>query len=136
MDPIEHVSTASGGYKRISEPVAVSDAVKSSELEHLVKFDLTKSSTDSLGQSRETVADNDKSQIQKLIEDSVDELNSELQRRHTSVSFWIDKETDSVVVQVVESESGKVIRQIPPDEILAMRNRLKELTGMIIDTEG
>jgi uncharacterized FlaG/YvyC family protein len=68
------------------------------------------------------------------VEKLVEELNKHLISKHVSLNFWIDEQSNSVVVQVIESESGKVIRQIPPDAILSIRNRLQELTGIMLDT--
>jgi len=70
--------------------------------------------------------------IKALIEDA----NVTLQQRHTALSFRIDDGTDSLVVQVIETESGDVIKQIPTDEILAMRQRLQETIGVLLDTRG
>lgn len=85
-----------------------------------------------------TVASEEKPQdshIRGLVEQSVKNLNSELEQRHISLNFSIDDESESLVVQVVESKSGKIIRQIPPEDILALRKRLEELTGIMFDTE-
>ncbi|MFH1893690.1 MAG: flagellar protein FlaG [Candidatus Zixiibacteriota bacterium] len=70
--------------------------------------------------------------IRSLIEDA----NVTLRQRHTALSFRIDDGTDSLVVQVVETESGDVIKQIPTDEVLAMRQRLQETIGVLLDTRG
>jgi len=53
-----------------------------------------------------------------------------------SVRFEKDKETESLVVKVVDRESGEVIRQVPPEELLSLSKRLRELQGNIVDTQG
>ena len=75
------------------------------------------------------------SSLADKFEEFINELNKQLLIKQTSLNFRIDKASGSVVVQVVESESGKVIRQIPPESILAMRGRLQEMTGIMLDTE-
>src|SRR5690606_27649229 len=44
------------------------------------------------------------------------ELNQRLHAWSTNLRFEIDDETSRVVVQVVDSETGDVVRQIPSEE--------------------
>jgi len=53
-----------------------------------------------------------------------------------SVRFEKDQETDTLVVKVVDRESGDVIRQVPPEELLSLSKRLRELQGNIVNTQG
>lgn len=72
----------------------------------------------------------------KLLEKIVDKLSHQFRSTHTSLNFSIDDKTKSLVVKVIESDSEKVIRQIPPDEVLAIRNRIQELLGALFDKEA
>jgi flagellar protein FlaG len=40
------------------------------------------------------------------------------------------------VVKVVDRETDEVIRQIPPEELMNLTQRLNDLRGNIVDTEG
>lgn len=42
---------------------------------------------------------------------------SQVQGNHTYVEFEINKDTHEVIVRIIEAESGKLIRTIPPDEL-------------------
>ncbi len=53
-----------------------------------------------------------------------------------SVRFETDDATDKLVVRVVDQETGDVIRQIPPEDLLGITQRLEDLRGNIIQTEG
>jgi uncharacterized FlaG/YvyC family protein len=72
----------------------------------------------------------------KLLEKVVDKLSQQFRNTNTSLSFSIDDDTRSLVVKVIDSESQKVIRQIPPEEVLAIRARIQELLGAIFDKEA
>jgi flagellar protein FlaG len=72
----------------------------------------------------------------ELLQEIVGKLSQQFRNTHTSLDFSIDDKTKSLVVKVIESESEKVIRQIPPDEVLAIRNRIQELLGAIFDKEA
>lgn len=63
------------------------------------------------------------SQIKSLTEDGV-----------YSVRFENNKEFNELVVKVVNTETGDVIRQVPAEEVLGMKASLEELRGQLVDT--
>lgn len=58
---------------------------------------------------------------------AVRSLNSRLTAWSTNLRFEIDQDTSRVVVQVVDIESGDVVRQIPSEEVLHMSKMLGKL---------
>lgn len=53
-----------------------------------------------------------------------------------SVRFESDDPSGSLVVKVVDRATDEVIRQIPPEELLTLTQRLNDLRGNLVDTEG
>ena len=53
-----------------------------------------------------------------------------------SVRFEMYKDTDELVINLVDSKTGETIRQIPPKEILGMHKALAELSGNIVETKS
>ncbi|MDR3088272.1 MAG: flagellar protein FlaG [Desulfobulbaceae bacterium] len=51
-----------------------------------------------------------------------------------SVRFDNDEESQALVVKVVDRKTDEVIRQVPSEELLGLRQRLDEFQGNIIDT--
>ena len=43
---------------------------------------------------------------------------------------------DVLQVQVIDTETDKVVRKIPPDEVVHMMERMQSLVGAIFDMEG
>lgn len=115
--------------------MAVSDIVKSPTVDTKVKFGLVQENAPVLPVTGAAQKGQANSHLKNLIENQIGILNSELGLRRISLNFSIDEDSDSLVVQVVDSDSGKVIRQIPPDEILTLRKRLEELIGIIFDAK-
>jgi flagellar protein FlaG len=70
---------------------------------------------------------------QKLSLDAVKEAvktgNTMLQSISSSLSFEIDDATKQVVVKIVDSKTGELVRQIPTVEMLDFMRRMKELEG-------
>lgn len=53
-----------------------------------------------------------------------------------SVRFEMHKETNDMVINLIDQKSGEVIRQIPPDEILGLHKTLADLRGNLLQTES
>ena len=49
------------------------------------------------------------------------------------LSFSVDDATGSTVINIVDSGTGEVIKQIPPDEILNLKKKMGEIQGLILD---
>ncbi len=63
----------------------------------------------------------------------VRELNELVKLLHTSLQFSIDDKTKRIIVKVMDADTQKVIRQIPPEEMMRISARVQELMGVLID---
>ncbi len=68
------------------------------------------------------------------IEQAVKEINDHLQLVRRNLEFSVDRDTQRVVVKVVDAETGEVVRQIPPDAVLELAKflREKESKGLLL----
>jgi len=69
------------------------------------------------------------------VEEEVRKNNEIFKVLDVGIRFEVDDETKDVIVKVVDEASGKIIRQIPPEEVLKMRARLQKASGMIYNDE-
>lgn len=53
-----------------------------------------------------------------------------------SVRFEQDENTNQFVVRIVDRDTGEVIRQLPPEELLGLKASLADLRGNIVDTQS
>jgi flagellar protein FlaG len=66
----------------------------------------------------------------------VGRLNDYVQTLRRDLVFRVDKDTDKVMVTVVDPESGEVIRQIPPEEVMAVARALGQIQqGLLLNTK-
>ncbi|MCL6555690.1 MAG: flagellar protein FlaG [Burkholderiales bacterium] len=65
------------------------------------------------------------------VREAVDRINAFLKSAQRDLNIEIDKDTGIVVVKVVDRESGEVIRQIPPEETLAIAKNLDTAQGVL-----
>lgn len=70
------------------------------------------------------------------ISNSVAAFNDVFEQADVGVRYRVDRDTNDLVISLVDRNTDKVIRQIPPDQILKMRQRLEELMGLILDTSA
>lgn len=69
----------------------------------------------------------------KEAEEVVFAVQEELEKLNVRLVFSIDKDTNEVVVKVIDPETKEVIRQIPPEELLEIRKKLDEIVGILFD---
>jgi flagellar protein FlaG len=56
---------------------------------------------------------------------------SEVYNRHLSFSF--NEKLDQVVVKVIDNDTDKVVREIPPVELQQVYERIREVIGLLFD---
>jgi hypothetical protein len=52
------------------------------------------------------------------------------------VVFEVDRESRELVIKIVDRETHKVIREIPPEEIQALREAMQSVLGTFLDRQG
>ena len=63
---------------------------------------------------------------------AVKKLNEYVAPALQTIEFSIDDESDRILVKVVDTETQKVLRQIPNEEVLAITRSLDKLRGLVI----
>lgn len=61
------------------------------------------------------------------IETAVSQLSDFVQTNSRQLNFSVDEGSNKQVVKVTDAESGKIIRQIPSEEVLELSERLQDL---------
>ncbi|MFP4381816.1 MAG: flagellar protein FlaG [Candidatus Sumerlaeia bacterium] len=68
---------------------------------------------------------------QEKIADRIRESVNKIQQRATSLRFDVEEINGKVLVRVVNRESGEMVREIPPEQIRNMMDKLEDLRGVI-----
>lgn len=63
---------------------------------------------------------------------AVKQLNEFVAPALQTIAFSLDRQSERMVVKVVDTVSRKVLRQIPNEEVLAMSKTLDKLQGLVI----
>lgn len=67
--------------------------------------------------------------LAKIAED----IQGKLDKMGSSLGFSINKKYESLVAEISNRKSGEVIRQIPSEDVLALREKLTEVIGLFFD---
>ncbi|KKM12434.1 flagellar protein FlaG [Clostridiales bacterium PH28_bin88] len=70
---------------------------------------------------------------EKELIEVIERANKAIQGPQTSFRFTVHEGTKAIMVRVLDSETGEVIREIPPEKILDMVAKMWELTGLFVD---
>ncbi|AOU98480.1 hypothetical protein BI364_11410 [Acidihalobacter yilgarnensis] len=67
------------------------------------------------------------------------QVNDYLQSQSRTLKFSIDQSTHQTIIKVIDQANGQVLRQIPPEYMVVLAQRLQELhqlttTGVVVKT--
>ncbi|MBF7142410.1 flagellar protein FlaG [Pseudomonas sp. hsmgli-8] len=70
------------------------------------------------------------------VEQAVKDIQAFVDSNQRNLDFSIDETTGDVVVKIVATTSGEVIRQLPSEEALKMAQRLKDPHSLLFDEQA
>lgn len=80
--------------------------------------------------------DKDPRKVAEKLNDAVDKLNKTAQVFDRSLRFSVHEQTRVTMVDVVDTNTDKVIREIPSKEVLDFVAKMKDYMGMIFDKKA
>ena len=83
-------------------------------------------------QIQEQVADG-KKVAQSTIDNTISATNSKIKMSNTQLQYSIDEETQRISIKIIDKDTDKVIREVPPDETLEAIKKIWEIAGIIVD---
>ena len=71
----------------------------------------------------------------KILEKIAEELNDYMDDLQTDLGFTINNKDNNhqVIIEIKNRKTNEVIKQIPPKELLEIKKKMEELTGLIFD---
>jgi len=70
-------------------------------------------------------------ELQRILE----EVKRKFDMLNKYLKIDIDKDLEIPVVRIIERETNKVLRQIPPDYLLELMKRIDQLLGLLVEKE-
>lgn len=73
--------------------------------------------------------DNTNEQIKKAVE----QMNKKMLNQNSEAVFGIHEATNRVTIKIVDKDTKKVIKELPPEKTLDMLARIWEMAGILVD---
>ena len=70
------------------------------------------------------------------VEAAVEQLQQMAASMDIKLNFQLNRTDNSVVVKVLNRETNEVIREIPPENIRRLADRMAELNGLLFDSRA
>ena len=67
------------------------------------------------------------------IKKAVDQLNKKMLNQNSEAVFGIHEATNRVTIKIVDKDTKKVIKELPPEKTLDMLARIWEMAGILVD---
>ncbi|MCR8645036.1 flagellar protein FlaG [Paenibacillus sp. N1-5-1-14] len=64
---------------------------------------------------------------------AIDRAIKAVQGTSTSLNFSVHEKTKQIMVKVIDNDSGKIIREIPPEKNLDFLAKVWEMAGLLVD---
>lgn len=75
--------------------------------------------------------------LKQQLNNASSELNKEMKRINTDITFNYNDDIQGLVVTVKESDGNKIIREIPSKEAIELMKKMHSIiTGLIFDKKG
>jgi flagellar protein FlaG len=82
-----------------------------------------------------TSKDSDPEKKTEELEAAVKQMEKFFQSVHRNLEFSIDDKSGKVVVKVIATETGEVVRQLPSAEALKLADSLKNANSLLFDAK-
>lgn len=63
-------------------------------------------------------------------------LNEQMESLQTNIRFAYNDKISSLYVNVMEKDTGRVIRKVPTENMMKLSEHFKEIIGLLVDKEG
>ncbi len=86
------------------------------------------------------IENNSNSEVKKVsvkdIEKAVDKLNKLFEDKATHVEYEVYGKHRDITIKIIDNDTKKVIKEVPPKKIIDMVNKLCELAGVFVDDKA
>lgn len=101
---------------------------KTAEEVHAAEKSLRQKQLEKLEQQKEL---NEKIDVESTLK-KILKMSSYFNRK---LKYTVDRDSDMVIVKVIDRETDKVIKEIPPEELKRLYSKMKEAIGHLIDEQ-
>lgn len=75
----------------------------------------------------------DPEKVKEIVKETINFFEKFVKNVQVDLKYEVDEKTDDVIVKVFERGTDKLIRQVPTEAILKLKQRISDLLGIIYD---
>ena len=134
IESIKSVGAANSGAASSYVPPVSGNSVKVVNDTQKAAATPSESNSDSNNQSEVQNQANENRKVAKsTIDSTISETNSKIKMSNTQLKYHIDEETQRISIKIIDKDTDKVIREVPPEETLEAIKKIWEIAGIIVD---
>lgn len=88
-----------------------------------------------LAEKAAETSENSEISLQDL-DNTVSELNVAVQNVRRDLQFRVDEDSGRTIITVRDSETDEIIREIPPERVIALAKNIESLKGILFSAEA
>lgn len=127
---MDAITRTTGTYQEAANPTQKADNKLNAAQETKTTQNVVAGTTQEI--SPVNSEENDKVEKQRLV-NAIDDANKRLVQAGTAWEFTYQLQTKRVAIQLIDRETKEVIREIPSEEHQLMLDKLRNMTGMLVD---
>jgi len=117
---------------KVSNDAAVSNKHIEPNYQKNQAQEISKTAKDTINQNK---THDQKEVSPKDLKKIINKINENVSMLNQNVKFAYNDTIKSLTVEVVDVSTGKVIREIPPKEVINLQKKLSEVVGIIFDSK-
>ncbi|GAB6138172.1 flagellar protein FlaG [Halanaerobaculum tunisiense] len=75
----------------------------------------------------------EKKLTKEQVKEGLEKLNETVQTFHEDLQFELHEDSNRMMTKLVKTDNNEVLKEIPPEEMLDMIGRIKNMVGLILD---
>lgn len=110
----------------------------SSQQQGLINLNIAEMPTNNATLAGNQIGNEQSKEIQKFtsekqIKEAITSANNKMKEHMTRCEFSYHEESKRVSIKVIDRETDKVIKEIPPEKTLEMVQKMWEMAGLLVD---
>ena len=86
-----------------------------------------------LGKTEKNAQPGNAEKVEALVNETVKNIDELVKNFQVDLKYEVDEKTNDVVIKVFKKGTDELIRQVPPEAILKLKERISDLLGIIYD---
>ncbi|MCQ2518567.1 MAG: flagellar protein FlaG [Lachnospiraceae bacterium] len=138
VEPLSSVTSMQvEAYKPKAQPAKSVETTEGFKTEVQPMVDSNTLAVEATSNKDEDVLQQELNQQQQLnpeqIKKAVEDVNKKITNQNSELQFGIHEGTNRITIKVIDKETKKVIKELPPEKTLDMIAKAWELAGIMVD---